>query len=247
MTVESKKFCYQSFHVPKDDENSRFRASNQQKIFSLLDKIADPLHSPTYAFTTLIEAREFVSASNLKFKSSMTRPFYLTEISLLCGWYKSLTKFIESEFEYMIIFEDDMWVSEEPNKVTDLISKVIFEYLPADADFLNLFVTEVEMQDYLPEYEVNEYVSKGYNYFCCGMLIFPRAGALKLLEVFKGEVSKAIDLIMFRHGDIGLNFYCLNPRIQVSHFSMWSRMWLGSTIDPDVGKFATEFWGDETL
>ena len=242
MTVESKKFCYQSFHVPKDDENSRFRASNQQKIFSLLDKIADPLDSPTYAFTTLSEAREFVSANNLKFKSSMTRPFYLTEISLLCGWYKSLIKFIESEFEYMIIFEDDMWVSEEPNKATDLISKIVFEYLPVDAEFLNLYVTEAEMKDHLPGYEINEFLSRGYNYYCCGFLIFSRIGALKLLEFYKGEISKAMDLLMFRHSNSGMNYYCLNPKIQVDYFSMWNRNWLGSTIDPSVGKFVTEFW-----
>lgn len=242
MTIDKKRFCYQSFHVPKDDENSQFRASNQQKIFNLLDEIAEPLDSPTYAFSTIEETREFVTTHNLKFKSSMTRPFYLTEIGLLCGWYKSLLKFIESDFEYMIIFEDDMWVSQDGKKVTDLILKIINEYLPADAELLNLYVTDVEMRDYLPEYDLNEYVSRGYNYLCCGMLVFPRVGALKLLEVFKNEVTKAVDLIMFRHGDIGMKFYCLNPKIQVDYFSMWSHEWLGSTIDPVKGKFFTEFW-----
>jgi hypothetical protein len=142
----------------------------------------------------------------------------------------------------MIIFEDDMWVSEDGKKVTDLILKIINEHLPADAELMNLYVTEAEMQDYLPEYDLDEYVSRGYNYYCCGMLIFPRVGALKLLEVFKSEVTKATDLIMFRHGDIGMKFYCLNPKIQVDYFSMWNREWLGSTIDPDKGKIVTEFW-----
>jgi hypothetical protein len=237
-----RSICYQSFHVPGDDERSLFREKNQQNIFNLLDEIAEPLNSPTYAFKTLDETREFVTANNLVFDSKMTRPFYLTEVSLLCGWYMALVNFLSNDFDYMIIFEDDMWVSDEPKKVSNFLSILIGTQMPEDTDCLNLYVTDVEMNDYRPEYRMSEYISKGYNYYCCGMLVITKTGAEKLLSTFKNTTTKAMDLIMFQTPELGLRYYCLNPTIQREYFSMWARNWLGSTIDPKAGNFSSEFW-----
>ena len=241
-----KRICYNYFHVPGESEIAQFRFNNAENISRGLESIGNRVITPTYAFQSADDARDFLNQKNIKIlKSRMTRPFYLTEISLLAGWFSACESFVESEYEYLILFEDDMWVNQDDNAANTMIESILDENLPPDADFINFYTTEGCLPYYKEEYRVNDLLCTPYNLVCCGMILMTKNAAKKLLEKYRVGISAAIDLELFGGHSFGQVIYSLRPEVQAGVFSMWSRNWVGSTIDPEHGKFEAVFFDEE--
>ena len=222
-------FC--GFHVPGEDEKSIFRLNNQQTLISLFRTKFVEHQTETVYFPSLENLYDFLKAHpNFKvLESRNVEPFIIGEIGIWGSWYLALSSFIHTDLDWLVIYEDDLWLG--GLETVAYIDEVIRSLPPLEADFLALSALEGEFFMYDEEIKINQYFTKSFQSCCLGLSVISKKAALYILEKIKRGIDNPIDLFIFGE-EFELNIYSLIPTEQVRvQISLFNQKWLGSTIN----------------
>jgi GR25 family glycosyltransferase involved in LPS biosynthesis len=102
------------------------------------------------------------------------------EIGLYLSVYKTFKRFLDSEYDYLIWFEDDTKVM--PNMMENL--KKYIEHINFDFDIISLGMTSHQLNNYVKEiHDIgNDYFCRSYQVFWAGTLLFSRQGMIEILS-----------------------------------------------------------------
>jgi hypothetical protein len=226
------KIGYCGFHVPGSDEKSLFRGENLKTISSFLDAKFIPFETQTMYFPDLHAVGKFLR-SHPDFvlgQSQQENPFVIGEIGIWASWYVALSKFVESDLDWLLIFEDDLWMT-GPESV-ELVDLIFSQYLPDDADFVTFNAFEGEFKLYNEDMDVNGYLAHRFQTCNLGLTSVSKRAAREILGKIKSGIDDPIDLYLCSES-FKVKAYSLKPHIQAQKISLYNREWIGSTITPD--------------
>jgi len=220
--------CYKIFHVdgasPQRDECFNQMTGVLSKDFELLD-------TPTVYLKTFDEVNEFYKKVP-KFRcnhippqeegSDKSFPPNSGTVGVFASNYMAYKNFLKTDKDYLFIFEDDVYVSENFAKVVEEYSKE----LPEGWDFFAIFVPDDCLKWYNPDYNLpdRKYVSRTYQDWSCAGYMVNRMSAEKAVkDVEEHGVNNPIDWYIFnsRHlgtGTIYFNTYSPMPN---SYHPVW--------------------------
>jgi len=221
-------FC--GFHVPGTDEKSVFRLNNHQNLASLLGSKFIELETQTIFFPSLNSLSGFLNTHPdfILLESRSVEPFTIGEIGIWASWYTALLSFIQSDLDWLIVYEDDLWLGGLESVA--FIEKILQDFLPTDSDFLALSVLEGEFFLHKEDQVINQYLSERFQTCCLGLSAISKKAARRILEKIKSGIDDRIDFFLFSD-EFGLKTYSLIPTQQVNaQISLYNQKWIGSTI-----------------
>jgi len=184
------------------------------------------LGSPTIYLNTADKAEAFVNQTP-KFKVNTVTDFckpgetFPPSSGVVGVWastYLAYKKFLESDKDVLIIFEDDIVIS----KNFKVIAKMYMNELMPIWDFFSLFVPDDSLFAYNEsEHDLNEkYICKSYQQWSCAGYAISRRGAEKTIAdvEFKG-INCPIDWYIFNfrikqeENQIKFNTYTVKPQV----------------------------------
>jgi len=119
------------------------------------------------------------------------------ELGIWASNFLAWQEFANSEYDYLIIFEDDV-------KLLENFTKLLPEYinsLPKDWDILGLYSTPFEWSQYKKEYDIegNSFVCQSFHYLNLAAYVINKHAVFKILEKIKTPIEEPIDVYMFTH------------------------------------------------
>jgi GR25 family glycosyltransferase involved in LPS biosynthesis len=181
------------------------------------------LGSETVAPTSLAEAERMAAALHLNFnhiqedRKTGRTGFTKGEIGLWLSTILALRKFLETEFDVLVLFEDDIVVQEDGiNLVNQFLSKI-----PRSFDFFILFTPENQYPIYGRKRHVLAFLRKNlffddpnkltgvYQHWSSGAYALSRKGAQNILESIQKEISLPLDWHLFRGK---FKSFCFKPQ-----------------------------------
>lgn len=161
--------------------------------------------------------------------------FFYGELGIWASQINCWKWIAESEYDAVIIFEDDASVSEN----FDRLLNQLLEFMPKDFDFTSLFVPRNQLADYhydryfkkdggwelnssstlsfndSPHYIGNSVLVTAYQGWGCQAMMYSKSGAVKLLnEVNLHGIAYPVDCLIFMLSQIGIiNGYTPAPQV----------------------------------
>jgi len=214
--------CFEVFHI---DTGNRLRNKSYEGILKSMSFLPR-LGSPTIYLNTADKAEAFVNQTP-KFKVNTVTDFckpgetFPPSSGVVGVWastYLAYKKFLESDKDVLIIFEDDIVIS----KNFKVIAKMYMNELMPIWDFFSLFVPDDSLFAYNEsEHDLNEkYICKSYQQWSCAGYAISRRGAEKTIAdvEFKG-INCPIDWYIFNfrikqeENQIKFNTYTVKPQV----------------------------------
>lgn len=139
--------------------------------------------------------------------------FKLGEIGNFGSHYNAWKYLINSNFENIIIFEDDCLIDE---KFIEYY-KTYMPNVPKDYDVFSIYIDANQYPRYESKHYINEYISLGYQDWSTLCYVVSKKGAEKLCNYLKDfGMDRPTDWFIFRGGHEGkFNVYSLNPETKV--------------------------------
>jgi GR25 family glycosyltransferase involved in LPS biosynthesis len=213
-------FSYFVFNVP----GSNFlRDYCYIKINNSLKNI-DRLNSKTEIIKTKEECFDFIN-NNSGFTVNTIKgysgentifPPRAGVIAVIASNYTAWKNFLKTDYDYLLLFEDDVLVSK--NLVTFL--NMYVSELPEDWDIFSLYIPDDIKYLYNPlthDIPNKNYVCKSYTTHCCAAYVISKKGAQKAIDdIEKNGISAPIDWYVLNVKHLGnepdiFNVYCLKP------------------------------------
>lgn len=197
--------AYKVFHI---DGISDDRSDATNKINTILSNI-DQLDTDTINYFNADESDKF----NEKYKDfSLKRNFKTGEIGVWASNYNAWHSFLNSDYDYLILFEDDAKIDDD---FIDGITRYINE-LPEDWDFFSPFVHWWQQQNNYNK-DKNDYghseICKAYQVWSLACYVVSKSGAEKaILEANKG-IEDPVDWFIFKNTG-RFNTYTLKPGVK---------------------------------
>jgi GR25 family glycosyltransferase involved in LPS biosynthesis len=195
-----KNPCFEVFHI--DSGNVARNSSYAQTLDAV--SFLPQLNSETQYLNTFAKVDEFKKA-NPDFKVNTiedycqigeTFPPNAGVIGLWASTYKAWLKFLESDYDTLIVFEDDIILSKN---FYPILNNYMSE-LPANWDFFSPFVPDDSFFAYSPEWHDfgAENTCKSYQQWSTACYLVTRAGAEKALQDIKTQgITAPIDWYIF--------------------------------------------------
>jgi GR25 family glycosyltransferase involved in LPS biosynthesis len=232
------KVCFGVFHIESSTCGERHIIKDQ-----LIEEVASEwsnLQVETFHFATLEDAEN--SASLLGYKFSHIEEdrkigdtgFMKGEIGLWLGTVSALKKFLNSDFEVLFLFEDDVQIksggaSQIACYVSDLPKyfDTFILYTPKHQNFIygrKRHVWSYIRKNYL--YDDPNKVTRVYQHSCLAAYAVSRKGAKKILDSIAQEITMPLDWHIFRGPFNSFSFKPNGPKF-------FSYIELESTIQKD--------------
>ena len=205
----SRSICFGIFHIENPNCTERHQLRDE-----LLRNIGDTwknLNVQTISFSTLSEAEKKAKELNLHFdhinddrKPGLTG-FMKGEIGIWISTILAIKKFLESEFDILVLFEDDVTALEEGVRIAH-------QYLlnsPRGFDIFSLYTPEDQYPIYGRKRHFKAYLSKHlfdnprqptklYQHWSAASYAISRSGARKILGSIENEITTPVDWHIFR-------------------------------------------------
>jgi len=177
--------CFSYFHVPGVDEKSQFRKTIVDSVCNEFGSIAALLPSKTVAFEDVSSLQAFlVNFRELKIlKSSMSRDWFIGEIALICGWFLILSDFAASDYDYLLLFEDDLWFNPSDHAGVKFLETALPK-LPTNIDLCFLYSPEGNFSLYHEGLAINEIFCLDFSTWSTALTMISKDGAKKYLSYF---------------------------------------------------------------
>jgi GR25 family glycosyltransferase involved in LPS biosynthesis len=192
--------CYEVFHT---DTGNELRNKSYEGIVEALSFLPR-LGSPTQYLNTADKAEEFVNRTP-GFKVNTVHDYcqpgetFPPSAGVVGVWasnYLAYKKFLESDYDTLVLFEDDILVSKNFRYLVELYK----QELPGDWDFFSFFVPD----DSLFAYNENDHtigaenVCISYQQWSCAGYMVSKAGARKAIEDVESRgINCPIDWYIF--------------------------------------------------
>jgi hypothetical protein len=230
--INLKDFCYHIHHINNNNIKRDFLFNRMNNIlFSHMDQIESEtiLINSKEDFNIFKDNNNFNVVSNLKYG----------EIGLWASNYKLFKKFLESNYKYLIIFEDDIYLHDN---FLELI-KLYFPLLPKGWGCFSLFQPEISWENIpFENYKLKniewskDFIWKSYQTWSTGGLLLNRSSVFDIVNYIEAHgIDLPIDLFLFKEinevpipGGGNKIFECYSISRMAQHMS--SLMHLNSTI-----------------
>lgn len=198
------KACFKIFHIDEDTPIMQKRNILVKRATEKLKENFTEFDTPTFIMRNTDDISKFYKDANVKidpkgFEGTGWKP---GELGI---WASNLTaweNFVESDYEYIILMEDDIVLGKDFNK--KLINYI--DELPNDWDVFTAFIPSSGNVRYGKNKKElfigKENVCKVYQSWSCLCYVVSKSGAKKLLNEIKKPVSSPIDHYLFYHKDI---------------------------------------------
>jgi GR25 family glycosyltransferase involved in LPS biosynthesis len=216
--------CFGVFHI----ENSECFGRHQlrEKLISNIGDRWKNLDIDTVSFESLSEAETFAKKLNLCFehvdedrKPGVTG-FMKGEIGIWIGTVLAIQKFLDSDFDIMVIFEDDVLSTKESIAVADRYLRAI----PRRFDLFALYTEKHQHHIYGRKRHFRAFLRKRffdnpdtltrlYQHSCVAAYAISRKGAQKLLDSIEEKISMPIDWHLFRGRFKSFSFKPMGPKL----------------------------------
>lgn len=147
--------------------------------------------------------------TNRDFKMNLDNP-KVGEIGCFGSHFLAWKYLVDSELDYLVIFEDDAMV--EKGFKEKLIDRL--HQLPEDYDVFSVYADDNQDDRFRPKHAVSEFISKGYQDWSTLCYVVSKKGAKRLLEVMsENGMNMPVDWYIFRNGEAGVfDVYTVPPR-----------------------------------
>lgn len=216
--------CYKIFHV---DGLSSERDFCHQQMTSVLSKSYTELDTPTVYLKTVEDVANFYEDNPnfwFNYKEPMVEggppfPPNAGTVGVFASNYLAYKNFLDSSYDYLFIFEDDVVIS--PNFA--ILNEEYMKELPEGWDIFNTFVPPDCIQWYNHDYDIPEatYICRNYQDWSCAGYVISRNGAAKAIEdVEKYGINDPIDWYVYNagfHGKRTVYFDAYSPKPTTYH------------------------------
>jgi GR25 family glycosyltransferase involved in LPS biosynthesis len=207
--MDKINLTFDIFHLEKSGGSYKARTTLTNRVIDELSK-----HYPRFNCGTvnLIDNDNYKDFLNTNPEFKVNNKFKKGEIGVWASNYLAWKKFVDSPYEYLLLFEDDVELYE------GFVNSLNFymKYLPKDWDIFSVFCADNQRSRYKrKKHYVNESISKGYQDWSMLSYVVSRSGAIKMLEhIKKNEVIDPVDWFIFRNGHKDIfNVYTLSPHV----------------------------------
>lgn len=214
------KFTYFVFNVPGSDPLRDYCYSEINDSLKNINR----LDSKTEIIKTKEDCFNFIN-SNPGFKVNTIKdyagpntifPPRAGVIAVIASNYTAWKNFLKTDYDYLILFEDDVMVSKN---LVPFLDRYISE-LPDDWDIFSFYIPDDIKHLYnssIHDIPNNKYVCKSYTTHCCAAYIINKKGAQKAIDdIEQNGISAPIDWYVLNVKHLGnepdiFNVYCLKP------------------------------------
>lgn len=200
--------AYKLFHLPRDHDRNKLVEnvhSNLLKKIKILDTDTIKISSNDEYIKFKENHPDFnidLNGYNLDNKQG----WRYGEVGILASNWLAWKNFINSEYDYLILMEDDIVLYD------NFLEKVetYLKELSIDFDAFHVFYPESEKHKYNNRLDISENICSSYQDWSCACYIINKAGAKKMLEIASIGISLPLDWFMFRQKNL-LNIYTVKP------------------------------------
>jgi len=210
--LSMQKTAFTIFHVPHSQRNHLYKSIKK----SVSEGIGE-LDTKTIFFKDSIDLRSFYDQEQIVF--SMGGPhgdgWLMGELGLWAGTYIALKNFLNSDYENLIFFEDDLIL--ESDFVNNL--EMCMLELPKDWDIFFVYSPiherkqQVALEEKSPEFFESAFlpekkrISKAFQHYSTACYMVNRASAKKIVDLANKGISLPIDCFLIQQS--GLSSYSL--------------------------------------
>lgn len=212
--------CFEVFHT---DTGNKLRNKSYDGILEALSFLPR-LGSPTQYLNTLDKAENFVN-QNSGFKVNTVHDYcqpgetFPPSAGVVGVWasnYLAYKAFLDSTYDTLIIFEDDILISKNFKAVTE----AYLRELPTDWDFFSLFVPDDSLFAFNQSKEIGrDNVCISYQQWSCAGYVVSRSGAEKAINDIESRgINCPVDWYIFnfrmKHeaDQMQFNTYTVKPK-----------------------------------
>lgn len=198
--------CFKIFHDENLGASAGKRNTLTEKAKQTLKKQFDEIKTPTIIIKNLEDVKLFYKESKLKIDplGHFGDGWKPGELGIWASNYTAWKNFVESDYEYIILMEDDIVLN---NNFNEKLIKYINE-LPDDWDVFTAYTPpsgniryRVNKQNLFIN---NENICKVYQSWSCLCYVVSKQGAKKLLKEVEKTVKSPIDNYLFYHDKINV-------------------------------------------
>ena len=206
---ENSKICFKIFHNETDDPKMRPRNILTSRAKKQLITHFNELDTPTIIMSNDEDISKFYKKAKIKIypKGHEDNGWKPGELGIWASNYTAWTNFSKSEYDNLILMEDDIQLTKTFN---ESLIKYIKE-LPDDWDVFTVYIPDTGNIRYKKNKE-SLLIGKGnickvYQSWSCLCYVVSKNGALKMIKDVKKPVSRPIDHYLFYHDE--LNVYSI--------------------------------------
>jgi GR25 family glycosyltransferase involved in LPS biosynthesis len=200
--------AYKLFHLPRD--HARNKAV--ENVHSYLLKNIKILNSDTIKISSYSDYIKFVE-ENPDFNVDPTgynlenkQGWRYGEVGIWASNWLAWKSFIESEYDYLILMEDDIVLYE--NFLPEL--ERYMKQLPENFDAFHAFCPSDQNHKYDVSMDFSDEVCSSYQDWSAACYVVSRSGAQKMMYFASRGIRLPLDWFMFRQKDL-LSVYTLKP------------------------------------
>ncbi len=195
-----RKIAFGIFHLRESKD--LYRNLNVEKLKARINRTWFDLQIETIEITQESdlgrhsELRE-IRFSKLGYEYGGERGWKFGELSIWIGNVLAWRKFLESKFEFLILFEDDAILEEN---FAGLIHKILIT-APKDWDVISLFTPETEVSKFKSIELIHQNLVPVYQDWSCLSYVVSKKGAQNLLSslLHQNEIELPIDWYLWRN------------------------------------------------
>jgi len=217
------RICYGIFHI--ENSNCSDRHDLKDKLVNKINGTWTNFNFETYSFNSLEEAEELAMRLDLNFnhipseRKDGSTGFSKGEIGLWIGTITSLRRFVNSDFDILIIFEDDILVNEsgilttnsylqKPPRKFDIFSL----YAPEDQYFI--YGRKKHPISFIQKHTIDNPRKPTRVFQDCSTVAYAvsKKGARKILKSIEKEISMPVDWHVYKNNFRAFSFKPKGPK-----------------------------------
>jgi len=197
------KLCYNIFHIPNLGQSAVIRKKLNDRVISILSGVVDRIDTDP----VLINSQElYDSFVNNVFDLKPHFEFKFGEMGVWASNIVALNKFIKSDYDVLMLMEDDIEIGEN---FYELLSEYL-NVIPKDWDIFSYFVHPNQFDRYTNISSKDEIVLAYQDWSMLCWLITKPAAEKMIDDISKNGIDMPIDWYIFRQPE-KFKSYSLSP------------------------------------
>mgnify|MGYP006921282510 CR=1 FL=1 len=199
-----KHGCFVIFHVEEDSKIMKKRNELTKAASKILEESFEKLETPTIIIKDMEQVKDFYKGSKIKIDplGHFGTGWKPGELGIWASNYTAWDNFIKSDYDYIILMEDDIVLNKNfNNKITKYIKE-----LPEGWDVFTAYTPPTGNIRYKKNKEsllINkENICKVYQSWSCLCYVVSKKGAQKLLKEVESSVKSPLDNYLFYHTNL---------------------------------------------
>lgn len=203
------KICFKIFHEENNDNSMHARNILTKRATAQLDTAFENFNTPTIIIKNTDDVSKFYKNSKIKInpKGWLENGWKPGELGIWASNYTAWVNFANSNYDHIILMEDDIQLSKDFNKKL----YAYIDELPEDWDVFTVYIPETGNIRYKEDAKSlqigKENICKVYQSWSCLCYVVSKSGAEKMIKDVRNPVNRPIDHYLFYNDN--LNVYSI--------------------------------------